>query len=146
MADRPTLGDVGAISALSAVSGGFFCGFALVAWMFSETYWTEHPLNAAAAAIFAGFVGVVLSLFTAWPLGWIIGGLIARFLGSSAGHSALAGSLTGFTLFAVSMRSDIFLHPTLFGGAALFALAGAILAPLSQFYIANRVAVFDRGD
>ncbi len=79
-----SLGDVVAISAVASICGGFLTAAGFAALLLGDG-WMSEPFSSAGAAFSMGFVGVILSLFSAWPVGIAIGGVIARFAGT--GHS-----------------------------------------------------------
>ena len=137
-----TYGDVAAISALSAVVGGFLSAALWVSWMFGPDYWVEQPLSAVGTVVFSGFLGVIFGFVIAWPVGLIFGSLILRFSGSSTWHAVLGGALTAFTLVVLAFGRELFVDPGSIGFALMFSAAGGALASLARWYLLTRVAVF----
>ena len=144
MERRLTFGDIVAIAAVGAMLGGLVCGIGTVALSFYDNSWADDPHAVLSALLTAGMVGMLLGFIFAWPVGIAFGALCWRVFGEGAVASAIAGGFTGFFLvfamtgFALPNRIDV-LFPM-----GLFALAGAIVAPLARYQVLYRSAAFTR--
>lgn len=142
MNERLAPGDIVAISAVASLLGGFFCGAGLVGTIVGGDYWIEYPRNALGSSIFAGFIGLIIALFTAWPLGIAFGLTVNRLFGHSFAHAAGAGFLTSGTLFSIAYWSESLVDPTIWLWIGSGSVLGAALGGLSYYYVTRRVAQF----
>ena len=137
-----SFGDLVAISAIASILGGFSCGFGFVAFSFDNSYWSDYPGNAAASSFMAGVFGLILGLFTAWPLGVIFGEACRRMMGGGKFASALAGAITGLALASLldGFRMPPSAEAYIYG--AVFPAVGSAAALLARYQVVERTAVF----
>jgi hypothetical protein len=131
------IGDVVASAAIAAAAGGLLIGSGLVVYSLATGLPAQSPLQALGAVVFAGFIGLLFALFTAWPAGVLIGALVWRFLGKAIRHAALAGGATTCVLFGLVVVGEPIRDFGPIAAGAAFTGLGALLGGLSYRYVVN---------
>jgi hypothetical protein len=104
MKNRPEIGKITGASAIAAVCGGAATAMLMVAGLSLSGDLAELIIP----MLLAVFAGMIISLFTAWPLGVLVGWLTGSMMGMRPSAAAIAGVVTALIMFAAALGDELF--------------------------------------
>ena len=128
MNERANFGEIGLASFLGCLIGVVLVDFAFMLWS------TAHGgFDGGEIVIFLVIllIGGVIALFTAWPLGCMIGWLLSRAERATAAHATITGALTGAAWIGLTMGWAMVADPDGPAYFLVFALGFAVLGAVS---------------